>query len=105
MLTPEQIDRIYDVAASLQINLDWVVVPMAGSDQAEERILPDGKILVKAPGGEAFEKWFTGLKERLESLDLSRTARAWIPERYRAKANPKVPPVSGMKKYLKWEAK
>lgn len=103
MLTPEQIDRIYDVAASLQINLDWVVVPMAGSPDAEERVLPDGKILVKAPPGEAFEPWYAGLKSRLEALDLSRTARAWIPERYRAKANPAVPPVSGIKKYLKWK--
>jgi hypothetical protein len=103
MLTPEQIDRIYDVAASLQLNLDWVVVPMAGSAQPEERVLPDGKILVKAPTGAAFDAWFSGLKERIESLDLSRTARAWTPERFRVKADPAVPPVSGIKKYLPWK--
>lgn len=103
MLTPEQIARIYEVVDRFQLNRDWVVVPLAGSKEPSERVLPDGKILVKAPFGEAFEPWFKDLEGRLGDLDLSRTARAWHPQRYRCTTPSDIPPASGAKRYLHWK--
>lgn len=104
MLTPEEIDRIYQVTDGLDLNRDWVVVPLVGSDAPAERVLPDGKLLVRAPGGPAFEEWIKGLRSRLEGLNLSRTARAWHRHRYRRTIPPGLPPSSGIRKYLHWQA-
>lgn len=103
MLTPEQIARVYEVVDRFQLNRDWVVVPLAGSKEPLERVLPDGKILLNAPNGDAFEKWFGELEMKIGNLDLSRTARAWHPQRYRCTTSADLPPASGLKRYYNWK--
>jgi hypothetical protein len=79
LLTPEQIRRIRGVTDSLQLDWDAVVVPLAASATPLERVMVDGKLLVRPPGGAAFDSWFTGLRVRLAALELDRVPRAGVP--------------------------
>jgi hypothetical protein len=76
ILTEGQVRRLFEVTDGFRLDRDQVVVPLAGREKGMEMVLPDGKLLVGAPGGAAFEPWLAGLKARLERLDLSRTPRA-----------------------------
>jgi hypothetical protein len=76
ILTPEQIARIYAVTDALDLNRNFVVVPLATKVGGLEMILPDGKLLVRGPPAGAFEAWFAGLRERLMGLEIARVRRA-----------------------------
>ena len=60
LLTAEQVERIYQVTDRLSIHRDWVVVPLNAAEDGAELMQPDGKILLRPPGGEQFEPWLTG---------------------------------------------
>jgi hypothetical protein len=76
VLLEGQVRRIFEVTDGFRLDRDQVVVPLAGDERGLEMILPDGKLLIRAPGGRAFEPWFEDLRGRLGRLDLSRTLRA-----------------------------
>ncbi|HLY73854.1 MAG TPA: hypothetical protein VKU80_07010 [Planctomycetota bacterium] len=75
LLSEKDVERIYHVTDQLQLHRDWVVVPLGCVAEAFEIVQPDGKLLMRPPGGELFEPWFDGLASRLSELDLTRTAR------------------------------
>jgi len=75
LLTAEQVERIYLVTDQLDIHRDWVVVPLNVAPEGRELMHPDGKLLIRAPGGEDFEPWLRELPDRLRRLDLGRAAR------------------------------
>ena len=75
LLTDDQVARITRVTDQLDLHPDWVVVPLNVADEGLEMMQPDGKVLIRAPGGAAFEPWLAGLRGRLERLDLGRTPR------------------------------
>ena len=81
LLTPDQIERIHRITDRFLLDRDAVIVPLTASDAGREIVLPDGKLLIRAPGGGAFESWIAGLERRLDDLDLSRTPRADVPKR------------------------
>src|SRR5579863_6771107 len=101
VLTETQVRKVYDLTDSLLINQDWVVVPLVGSPQGLEMLLPDGKILIRPAGGEGFDAWFSDLKSRLEALDLSRALRASQLERHYVRTPATAAPGSGARKYVK----
>src|SRR5207249_2430796 len=82
VLTAEQVEKVYHLTDALLLNRDWVVVPLVGSPTGLEMVLPDGKLLVRPVGGDGFAAWFSGLKERLDVLDLDRALRASQLERH-----------------------
>ena len=71
----DEIERVYKVTDSLDLHRDWIVVPLNAAGEGSEVMQPDGKILIRAPGGEKFEPWLARLRGRLERLDLGRTPR------------------------------
>lgn len=75
LLTADQVERIYRITDQLDLNRDWVVVPLNVADQGLEMMHPDGKLLLRAPGGDRFESWLRELPDRLQELDLGRTPR------------------------------
>src|SRR5688572_23958256 len=77
ILTADQVERIYRVSDQLGLHRDWVVVPINASDEGAELLQPDGKVLLRPPGGDRFEPWLASLRDRLERLDLGRAARRW----------------------------
>ena len=77
LLTAEQVERIYRVVDGLSLSRDWVVVPLNAADEGAELMQPDGKILLRPPGGEKFEPWLAALREQLLHLDLGRAARRY----------------------------
>jgi len=101
VLTAEQVEKVYAVTDALLLNRDWVVVPLVGSTDGVEMVLPDGKLLIRPVGGEGFRAWFTGLKERLELLDLDRALRASQLERHYVRTPSTAAPGSGARKYVK----
>ena len=104
ILSAERVERVYQVTDGLQLNRDWVVVPLLGSEQGVAMVLPDGKLLIRPPGGPAFDSWYSGLKERLEILDLDRALRASQLERHYVRTPAAAPPGSGARKYTPWKA-
>ena len=75
LLSAEQVEQIYRITDRLDLNRDWVVVPLNAADHEVELLQPDGKLLIRPPRGAAFDAWLGGLAERLERLDLGRAAR------------------------------
>lgn len=100
LLTEDQVRRVYALTDALLLNRDWVVVPLKAHPEGMETMLPDGKVLIRPPGGEGFDSWFAGLRERLESVDLSRALRASQLERHYTRTPADAPPGSGARKYL-----
>jgi hypothetical protein len=101
VLTEAQVRRVYELTDGLELNRDWVVVPLVGSAHGVEMLMPDGKILIRPPGGGAFDAWFAGFKLRLESLDLSRALRASQLERHYVRTPATAAPGSGARRYVK----
>ncbi len=102
-MSPEQVARIYEVTDSFKLNRDWIVVPLSASDVPLETLLPDGKLLIHAPDGAAFEPWLSELPKRLSELDLRRTPRVELKEWVRVKITPDQAPSAGPRKYLPWK--
>jgi hypothetical protein len=75
LLTAKDIGRIYLATDHLQLHRDWVVVPLNCAAQSFESVMPDGKLLLRPPGGDLLDPWIDGLEARLSALDLSRVAR------------------------------
>ena len=42
---------VQELTDSLLLNRDWVVVPLIGSTDGMEMLMPDGKILIRPAGG------------------------------------------------------
>lgn len=102
LLTPDQVQRIYEVTDSLGLHRNWVVVPLAASDPPVERTMPDGKVLLGAPAGHEFDTWLAELRRRLLELDLSRTPRADTHQPHQTRRPDGAPPGSGPRRYLPW---
>lgn len=101
VLTQAQVAKVYELTDALELNRDWVVVPLVGSAEGMEMLMPDGKILIRPAGGAKFDSWFSGLKARLESLDISRALRASQLERHYVRTPAAAAPGSGARKYVK----
>ena len=100
VLTEEQVAKVYALTDDLLLNRDWVVVPLTAHETGLEMIMPDGKLLIRPPGGKAFETWFCDLRERLLSMDLDRALRASQLERHYVRTPADAPPGSGARRYL-----
>jgi hypothetical protein len=101
VLTEAQVAKVYELTDGLLLNRDWVVVPLVGSVQGMEMLMPDGKVLIRPASGGQFDAWFADLKIRLESLDLSRALRASQLERHYVRTPATAAPGSGARKYVK----
>ncbi len=76
LLTPEQIERVYQLTDTFFLHREFVVVPLMGDDRGMEMVLPDGKVLVRPCAGAGYESWYAGLAERVSKLNLNKTRRA-----------------------------
>jgi hypothetical protein len=103
VLTAEQVERVHSVTDSLGLNRNWIVVPLPAAEAGRERIMPDGKVLIAAPGGTAFDAWFSGLRDRLSELDLSRTPRAHQDDPPLVNTPVNSHPGSGSRRYMNLE--
>ena len=102
VLTEAQVAQVYALTDSLKLNPDWVVVPLTAHETGMEMMFPDGKILIRPAGGEAFEPWFADLRTRLESMDIARALRASQLERHYTHTPAEAPPGSGSRRYVPW---
>ena len=96
LLTATDVERIYSVTDQLQLHRDWVIVPLNCAAEAFEVVQPDGKLLLRPPGGDQLEPWIRGLPERLSGLDLSRVARWGVDD----PSGPHAPHPYGTQRYL-----
>ena len=102
VLTPGQIDRIHEVTDELGLHRNWVVVPLGAHATGMELVMPDGKVLIQGPGSDAFDRWFEGLKRRLERLDIRRTQPSHTPEFPQDRSSAVAPPGSSARRYMEW---
>lgn len=102
-LTSAQVARIHEVTDSLGLHRTWITVPLAASATPLVRLMPDAKVLICAPAGAAFDGWIGELRDRLLSLDLSRTPRAANQDQPPVRLPLEAPPGSGPRRYLPWQ--
>lgn len=100
LLTAEQVERIYRTADRLRLHRDWVVVPLNAADEAKEIVLPDGKVLIRAPAGGLFDGWIQGLEARLLDLNLTQTARSHVNDPKAFLTGTQGPRLKGTRRYL-----
>lgn len=100
LLTARDVERIYLVTDQLQLHRDWVIVPLNCAAEAFEIVQPDGKLLLRPPGGDLLEPWIRGLPERLSGLDLSRIARWGVDDPVKHLTGPQAPRAYGTQRYL-----
>ena len=101
VLTGQQIDRILELTDALGLHRNWVIVPLYAGVEGVEYVQPDGKLLIRAPGGASFESWFGGLRRRLETMDLGKVARSNNPDP-RGKNVPGSPSSSPLTRERSW---
>lgn len=75
VLTARDVERIHRITDQLHVHRDWVIVPIGCTEEAFEIVQPDGKLLLRPPGGDLLEPWIDGLLARLSGMDLSRAVR------------------------------
>ena len=100
ILTADQVERIYRITDALDLHRDWVVVPLNAAEESLEMLHPDGKLLIRPPGGARFEPWLASLQGRLEGLDLGRAARRRDPDPKRPLTGPGEIHSWGTRRYL-----
>jgi len=100
VLTARDVERIYQVTDQLELHRDWVIVPLGCATAAFEVVQPDGKILLRPPGGDLLEPWIDGLLARLSAMDLSRTARLGVDDPVRHLTGTHAPRSYGTQRYL-----
>jgi hypothetical protein len=88
------------VTDGLELHRDWVVVPLNAAEEGLELVMPDGKVLIRAPGGTAFEPWLKDLPRRLAALDLRATPRRTEDDPKRMLTGPWGPRFQGTLRYL-----
>ncbi len=101
VLTGPQIDRVLELTDSLGLHRNWVIIPLYASAESLEVVQPDGKLLLRPPGGPAFESWLGGLRRRLETMDLGKVARSSHPDP-RGKSLPGSPSSSPLTRERSW---
>ena len=100
LLSAENVERIYVRTDELELHRDWVVVPLDCAVEGLEIVMPDGKILIRAPGRDAFEPWLEELQTRLAEIGLSRTPRRSAEDPSRRLSGMNGPHSSGTRGYL-----
>ena len=100
LLTARDVERIYQATDQLQLHRDWVIVPLGCAAEAVEIVQPDGKLLLRPPGGRLLEPWIQGLTVRLAELDLSRIARWGADDPVQHLTGTHAPRAYGTQRYL-----
>ena len=102
LLTAVDVERIHRRTDELELHRDWVVVPLhcAEPGMESEQVLPDGRVLIRPPGRNAFEFWLEGLPARLMEIGLSRTPRRSVEDPGRHLAGMDGPRAVGTRGYL-----
>ena len=100
LLTATDVERIYHITDQMQLHRDWVVVPLNCANDAFEIVQPDGKLLLRPPGGELLDSWIDGLADRLSEIDLSRTVRLGMADPGKHLSGSQAPRSVGTPRYL-----
>ena len=104
LITATDIGRIHGVTDQMRLHRDWVIVPLGCAEQPVEIVMPDGKLLLRPPGGDRFEPWIDGLQARLSALDLSRIARLGVDDPVQHLTGTHAPRAHGTRRYVEGQA-
>ncbi|HLF93708.1 MAG TPA: hypothetical protein VJB14_09600 [Planctomycetota bacterium] len=102
LLSAVDVERIHRQTDELELHRDWVVVPLtcAKTGMEMEMVLPDGRILIRPPGRDTFDRWLQDLKVRLAEIGLSRIPRRSVDDPYRHLTGTNGPHSRGTRGYL-----
>lgn len=100
LLSMEDVDRILEVTDALDLNRDWVIIPVDAVWEPRLVQQPDAKIIIHAPVRERFEPWISSLRGRLQRLDLGRVPHKIVDDPNTGLTGPFGPPPMGTRGYL-----
>ena len=75
VVTPNQMNRIFQVTDAMSIHREGVIVPLGPEGSGNVR-LAGNKVEVTVPAEGDFDSWITGLGDQIAQLDLSGVRKA-----------------------------
>ncbi len=73
LVTPEQVERVFQATDQFFIVRDAVIVPLSAGAEGAVTVIPDGKMIVRPPVD--FEPWIAQLPAQLASMNLAKVPR------------------------------
>lgn len=64
----EQIKHILELTDRLDINREWVEIPLSPDSPGTVRKLPNGKLEIVVDADCPFEEWLTSLEEKIQEV-------------------------------------
>ena len=67
-VTFAQITRILELTDELELDREWVEIPLSASSPGSIRKLPNGKIEIVVDADMPFEDWLAAARERIQQV-------------------------------------
>ncbi len=70
-VTFAQITRILELTDELELDREWIEIPLAASSPGSIRKLPNGKIEIVVDADAQFEDWLATVRQRIQQVSGS----------------------------------
>jgi len=63
-----QINRILELTDELELDREWIEIPLAASSPGKIRKLPNGKIEIVVDADVPFDEWLAAARQRIQQV-------------------------------------
>jgi hypothetical protein len=67
-VTFAQINRILELTDELELDREWIEIPLAASSPGKIRKLPNGKIEIVVDADVPFDEWLVAARQRIQQV-------------------------------------
>jgi hypothetical protein len=67
-VTFAQINRILELTDALELDREWIEIPLAASSPGNIRKLPNGKIEIVVDADVPFDEWLAAARQRIQQV-------------------------------------
>ena len=67
-MTFTQINRILELTDELELDREWIEIPLAASSPGKIRKLPNGKIEIVVDADVPFDEWLVAARQRIQRV-------------------------------------
>ena len=67
-VTFAQINRILELTDALELDREWIEIPLAASSHGNIRKLPNGKIEIVVDADVPFDEWLAAARQRIQQV-------------------------------------
>lgn len=70
-VTFAQINRILELTDALELDREWIEIPLAAASPGNIRKLPNGKIEIVVDADTPFDEWLAAARQRIQQISGS----------------------------------